>query len=188
MVSSNYYKYFYLLAAFTLINFVVINVWLVRQKQKSNEGQASKFTQDTELDSLAKNLASINLSQSFFKPISANLLNFVNNGEHSLWFMANGTLRPDSSNQLFSQLALWPDQVLNTSDRIVNQLMYIPFNYNKQEQMQKGKYKKILLDSDQISFEPELGRQKFQSCPVSTCELINDQKQADSADAIFFKV
>ena len=56
------------------------------------------------------------------------------------WFMSNGHMRPNNRLYPYHSLPLWPDQDSN-SDRIVNQLMYMPKDYDGKS----NKLKKILL-------------------------------------------
>lgn len=106
------------------------------------------------------------------------------------WFMKGGTLKPDPKNQVYQSLPLWPSQD-PSSDRIINQLMYIPSDY--EEIRRARKQKKIFLfhgRSERANLGLPLGRAKFlmDSCPVNTCELTIDPQDMESADAIFFKV
>lgn len=66
--------------------------------------------------------------------------------------------------------------------------MYIPYKYDKKKLIQEKKFKKILLPSGFDNNEIQIGRKKFEQCPVSTCELIIDRSQEDNVDAIFFTV
>lgn len=106
------------------------------------------------------------------------------------WFMKGGTVKPDPKNQVYQSLPLWPSQD-PFSDRIINQLMYIPPDY--EEIRRARKQKKIFLfhgRSERANLGLPLGRAKFlmDTCPVNTCELTIDPQDMESADAIFFKV
>lgn len=106
------------------------------------------------------------------------------------WFMKDGQVRPDQNNLLYQSLPLWPDQDFET-DRITNQLMYIPSNYN--EMKDSGKLKKIFLfhgRSERATLGLPLGQAKFimDKCPVNTCEITIDPLEMEDADAILFKV
>lgn len=106
------------------------------------------------------------------------------------WFMKGGTVKPDPKNEVYQSLPLWPSQD-PSSDRIINQLMYIPSNY--EEIRRARKKKKIFLfhgRSERANLGLPLGRAKFlmDKCPVNTCELTIDPQDMESADAIFFKV
>lgn len=107
-----------------------------------------------------------------------------------LWFMQSDGLRPESKpGNIFSNLPIWPDEDPE-SDRIVNQLMYIPVGYDAGQAVRN---KKIYLFYDRSGWDGHdlpLGQQKFlrDSCPVNTCELTVDAADMESADAIFFKV
>jgi len=98
------------------------------------------------------------------------------------WFMANGTKRPTP---IMSKLSVWPEE--SSDDRIVNQLMYLPNDYN---QTKKKRLKKILLYFGRGGWNDlAMGQTKFLSdnCPVNTCTLTANQAEAPTADAIFFK-
>lgn len=106
------------------------------------------------------------------------------------WFMKGGRVKPDPKNQVYQSLPLWPSQD-PSSDRIMNQLMYIPSDY--EEIRRARKRKKIFLfhgRSERANLGLPLGRAKFlmDACPVNTCELTIDPQDIESADAIFFKV
>lgn len=85
-------------------------------------------------------------------------------------------------------LTLWPDEDPN-SDRIINQLMFLP----KERDQEKRRNKKIYLFYGRTGWaekELPMGRDRFlaDGCPVSTCELTTDAKDAAEADVVFFKV
>lgn len=125
---------------------------------------------------------------------------------------------PSSNDARFSRLAIWPEGnhliikilISNFShlnfvlippmictetyhDRIVNQLMYMPENYDRDELNKRKKLKKILINEGKGKFnirEVPNGQKKFLSdnCPVNTCEIVRNQDDAETADAIIFKV
>lgn len=106
------------------------------------------------------------------------------------WFMKNGVVRPDTKNPVFHSLPLWPSEDPDI-DRIINQLMYIPPDYEVISR--EGKLKKIFLfhgRSERASLGLPLGRKQFllDKCPVNTCELTIDPQDIEEADAIYFKV
>ena len=111
------------------------------------------------------------------------------------WFMKNGSLRP--SPKYSSQLAIWPEEVSlqqidRNNDRIVNQLMYIPEEYNPKDYVPKGKLplKKILLYFGKNGWgDLMLGRSKFiqDKCPVHSCFLIDNVELIEEVDAVIFK-
>lgn len=113
------------------------------------------------------------------------------NIEERPWFMENGTLRPNGRDPLFTEMPIWPDESDPNDDRIINQLMYVPPNYNPLTLEKEKKLKKILLYFDRGGWRDlPLGRTKFLSdnCPVNTCSLTTSHKDIETADAIFFKV
>ncbi|XP_063706127.1 glycoprotein 3-alpha-L-fucosyltransferase A-like [Culicoides brevitarsis] len=77
------------------------------------------------------------------------------------------------------------------SDRIVNQLLYMPPNYeNYAKNLSLEKYKKISIVEPERwgAFEKgfyKLGTEMFKSCPVFTCTV--DNKDTSEADLVLFK-
>lgn len=111
------------------------------------------------------------------------------------WFMKNGTIK--ASQRYASRLAIWPEEVSGSNtdpniDRIVNQLMFVPLNYNPNHYLPRGKLplKKILLYFGKNGWgDLMLGRRKFlqDKCPVNTCFITDQTDQIESADAVIFK-
>lgn len=104
------------------------------------------------------------------------------------WFM-KGPVRP--SKQYAHQLAIWPEEEPG-DDRIVNQLMYIPPDYDEDQFVPRGKLplKKILLFNGKKSWGSlPLGRVQFieDKCPVSACEVVFNKYEISKADAVLFK-
>ncbi|XP_058984902.1 glycoprotein 3-alpha-L-fucosyltransferase A [Musca domestica] len=73
------------------------------------------------------------------------------------------------------------------SDRIVNQLMYVPTNY--EEIKSSGKLKTILLYNGLGPWNVKAGRDVFlrSKCPVDTCTITASRDQANTADMILYK-
>jgi glycoprotein 3-alpha-L-fucosyltransferase len=97
----------------------------------------------------------------------------------------NGTERPSIPEKKW-RLALWPEESPN-NDRILNQLMYLPKNY---EQIKKSQtLKKILLYFGSRNFGAVNGQQKFldDNCPVNTCTITVNKLEAPVVDAIIFE-
>lgn len=123
---------------------------------------------------------------------SSSELNFLTwSPKDKPWFMVNGSLIPNPNEITFSRLSLLPEDDEPWNDRIINQLMYIPQGYQS-DQLKKDDLKKILLHFDKSSWGQELpiGQDIFLQdlCPVNTCEITFDNRQASTADAILFKV
>lgn len=73
-------------------------------------------------------------------------------------------------------------------DRITNQLMFVPPNYNAIEQ--SGAHKTILLHNGLDAWNiKEDGNAHFvqQECPVYTCDITTNPEDADKADLVVFK-
>lgn len=101
-----------------------------------------------------------------------------------LWFLTNGTLRPDEV--IAQRLALWPDEGIESEDRIINQLMYVPIGYSPSV----AKKKTIFLYADDFDWgisTGAMGSFMFEDCPVKSCQLVNNS-MAPYADMIFMKV
>ncbi|XP_065361610.1 glycoprotein 3-alpha-L-fucosyltransferase A [Calliphora vicina] len=73
------------------------------------------------------------------------------------------------------------------NDRIVNQLMYVPPNY--EEIKTSGKLKTILLYNGLGPWNVKAGRDVFlrSKCPVDTCAITASRDQANTADMILYK-
>lgn len=70
------------------------------------------------------------------------------------------------------------------SDRIVDQLMYVPPDYNEETPI-----KKILVYNGLGSWSQEAGRSVFinSKCPVNRCTITVNREEAKDADAILYK-
>ncbi|XP_043474596.1 glycoprotein 3-alpha-L-fucosyltransferase A [Leptopilina heterotoma] len=101
------------------------------------------------------------------------------------WYMKGGKRRPQpalKNRQSGRRLArLWPDEDAK-DDRITNQLMFVPPDYNRTSDLP---YKKILIPHGMS--DAKVGHDIFtqHGCPVNTCTIIRDN-HAD-ADLILFK-
>jgi glycoprotein 3-alpha-L-fucosyltransferase len=107
------------------------------------------------------------------------------------WYMSGGkrwTLPAAKSPKSGSRMALlWPEEDPG-SDRITNQLMFVPPSLSTGESSDP-RLKKILLYYGLGSwFSLKPGRDMFREarCPVDTCTLTLDQKQTAEADAIVY--
>ena len=107
------------------------------------------------------------------------------------WFMKGGNFRPLSSlSNIYSSLPIFPHED-PSSDRIANQLMYIPANY--EQIIAENHPKKIYLADAFFSWsssEIVLGQERFlrDKCPVNTCTITIDPNEVNMADAVIFKV
>jgi len=109
------------------------------------------------------------------------------------WFFRNGEYYPKPAKTFSNRKArklhaprLFPHQDPH-SDRVVNQLMYVPHNY---EQIKaSGKLKTILLYNGLGPWNVKKGREIFlrSKCPVDTCELTANRDLAGVADMILYK-
>lgn len=73
------------------------------------------------------------------------------------------------------------------SDRITNQLMFVPPNYDKIRE--SGKLKEILLFNGLGPWNLKQGRDIFKNlkCPVNTCKVTANREHANRADLILYK-
>ncbi|KAH8242317.1 hypothetical protein KR032_000342 [Drosophila birchii] len=109
------------------------------------------------------------------------------------WFFKNGEYYPKPARTYSNRKArkrhaprLLPHQDPH-SDRITNQLMYVPHNY---EQIKaSGKLKTILLFNGLGPWNVKKGRDVFlkAKCPVDTCELTANRDLVSTADMILYK-
>ncbi|KAH8376430.1 hypothetical protein KR200_000319 [Drosophila serrata] len=109
------------------------------------------------------------------------------------WFFKNGEYYPKPAKTYSNRKArkrhaprLHPHQDPH-SDRITNQLMYVPHNY---EQIKaSGKLKTILLFNGLGPWNVKKGRDVFlkAKCPVDTCELTANRDLVSTADMILYK-
>ena len=107
------------------------------------------------------------------------------------WYMSGGTRWPlpaAKSRKSGRRMALlWPEEDPG-SDRITNQLMFVPPSSSAGESSGQ-RLKEILFYYGLGSWFPlKLGRDMFREarCPVDTCTITLDQKQTADADAIVY--
>lgn len=106
------------------------------------------------------------------------------------WFLENGTRYPEpakiSQKTGIRDAKLLPDEDPG-NDRILNQLMFVPPNYESIVHSQK--IKTILAYNGYISWwkikKQENVFKKF-NCPVNTCRLTNNQEERQTADLVLF--
>ncbi|XP_037937610.1 glycoprotein 3-alpha-L-fucosyltransferase A [Teleopsis dalmanni] len=98
------------------------------------------------------------------------------------WFFRNGDYYPKT----VQASKLFPHQD-PYSDRIVNQLMFVPPNY--EEFRQSGKLKSILLYNGLGPWNVKQGRDVFlrSMCPIDTCEITAHRERTQTADMILYK-
>ncbi|XP_050520643.1 glycoprotein 3-alpha-L-fucosyltransferase A-like isoform X2 [Daktulosphaira vitifoliae] len=84
----------------------------------------------------------------------------------------------------YSRRLVWPEELSN-GDRIMEQILFVPSNYNRET----APIKKILLyNGIGYSWEiPRLGQEEFIDCPVSSCSMTTDKSLAPLVEAILFK-
>ena len=107
------------------------------------------------------------------------------------WFLSGGTrwplpavISPTSGRRM---ALLWPEED-PSSDRITNQLMFVPPSSSTGESIGQ-KLKKILFYNGLGRWMPlKPGRDMFREyrCPVDTCSITLDQDQTIDADAIVY--
>ncbi|XP_022231071.2 glycoprotein 3-alpha-L-fucosyltransferase A-like [Drosophila obscura] len=104
------------------------------------------------------------------------------------WYFSNTEYnsRPPMANRIDKEHRLLPSQV-DKSDRIVNQLMYVPQSYHRI--VESGQLKTILLVHGLRQWNVKRGRDIFRiaKCPVHTCELTDDMQMASTADMMLHK-
>ena len=108
------------------------------------------------------------------------------------WYLSGGTRWPlpaaKSRKSGRRIAALWPHEDPG-SDRITNQLMFVPSSSSAGESNGQ-RLKKILIYNGLGSWTPlKPGRDVFTQarCPVDTCTITSEKAQAAEADAILYK-
>lgn len=94
------------------------------------------------------------------------------------WYMQGGKEYPENYK---GPLRLFPDQA--DGDRITEQLMYVPENYQDYD----SPVKEILLYNGLGTWGQTAGSRSFHNCPVSRCLLTDDREKAATVDAILYK-
>ncbi|KAI1301777.1 Glycoprotein 3-alpha-L-fucosyltransferase A [Halotydeus destructor] len=183
---------------FSCFTFVLVSYWADKFKVRLVNSNLVTYDEPVSLSLETRNALTdqhskaadidaqiIKLTASTFNRSLSSLLNIT--GQRP-WFMSKGYLRPKNHLYPFHNLPLWPQDVAD-DDRIVNQLMYVPENYVASEVKRN---KKIVLFFGRGGWNAQdlpMGQRRFlkDNCPVNTCELSMDLKEAAVADAIFFK-
>lgn len=94
------------------------------------------------------------------------------------WFFKGGTEYPENSK---GHLRLFPEQ--HEGDRIEEQLMYVPEEFQEYESPEKL----ILAYNGLGTWAQKSGSLAFHGCPVNRCSLTDDRNKAQDADAILYK-
>lgn len=105
------------------------------------------------------------------------------------WYFSNGDKYPNEArvnkktNRRIAKLFHHEDR----RDRITNQLMFVPPNY--EEIQASGKLKTILLYNGLGTWNVKAGRSVFiqSKCPVDTCTITPNRDSAKTADLILYK-
>lgn len=106
------------------------------------------------------------------------------------WYFAGGKRLPrpaKKSRKTRKRVAkLFPHEDV-WSDRITNQLMFVPPNYD--DTLKSRKHKTILLYNGLGPWNVKQGRETFTSlkCPVYTCNLTANRETAHTADLVLYK-
>lgn len=106
------------------------------------------------------------------------------------WYFAGGKRYPKTaklSRKTKKRIAKLHPNEDPWDDRITNQLMFVPPNY---DQIRKsGKHKTILLYNGLAPWNIKQGKDVFKQlkCPVNTCKLTAKRELADQADLILYK-
>lgn len=102
------------------------------------------------------------------------------------WYLQNGTRYPEpvplqNSSEYFQNL--FPVEG-NSNDRIVNQLMYVPPNYNKNKEIKTILSANGLVDWWSIKEGTDLFSNL--KCPVDRCRLTTNNSELSTADMVLF--
>lgn len=106
------------------------------------------------------------------------------------WYLAGGQRYPmpaKKSRKTHKRVAKLLPSEDPWSDRITNQLMFVPPNYEKIQE--SGKLKTILLYNGLGPWNVKEGRDVFtkNKCPVNTCRVTAKREVANKADLILYK-
>lgn len=94
------------------------------------------------------------------------------------WYFSGGLEFPEPSK---GESDLFPDQF--DGDRVIQQLMYVPENYEEFDEPSK-----IILTYNGLgTWGQKSGSVAFHGCPVNRCTLVTDKARAVDADAILYK-
>jgi len=154
--------------------FTYIKTNLIEKKNKTIEFSIENILNKTNLKFFSVEYNNLTLSP-------AKKLSYRQSSSERLWFMTNGSLRPDPKQS--EELAIWPNEGDLNDDRVINQLMFVPLGYSQQNSKLKTIY---LCGNDFNNIIPD-GKNPFPTCPVNSCEFVN-RSYAPNADLIFFKV
>lgn len=106
------------------------------------------------------------------------------------WYFAGGKRKPRPARKtrktrkrvakLFPHEDIW-------SDRITNQLMFVPPNYD--QTLESQKHKTILLYNGLAPWNVKKGRETFTNlkCPVYTCNITANREAVHTADLVLYK-
>lgn len=207
MIRYRYYCFWYiLLVAFILT--INILFWNNAEKKKylkallydndSNIGKESylplinPFRNKNPYDNVFQSLKQLRRNtRQLYQHFKLNQSHVMNGIVAKPWFMQNGTIQASKN----ENLALWPEEMIMDNmfmnDRIVNQLMFIPKDYDENDFVPIGKkaLKKILIAHKKGWNDLPLGRAQFlkDKCPVNACFILSNSKLIDHADAVIFK-
>lgn len=102
------------------------------------------------------------------------------------WYFKKGVKYPTPQTKEKRVLKLYQAEDPH-SDRIINQLMYVPPNYD--EIQEAGKLKVIYVANGLGSWNVKRGRDEFlkSKCPVDMCSITAAREKAPTADLIMYK-
>uniref|UniRef100_A0A182T609 Fucosyltransferase n=1 Tax=Anopheles maculatus TaxID=74869 RepID=A0A182T609_9DIPT len=106
------------------------------------------------------------------------------------WYFSQGMRYPKPARRnrkTNKRLARLLPSETSRGDRISNQLMFVPPNYETIKR--KGKLKTILLYNGLSPWNVKAGRDVFLSskCPISTCAITAQREKASTADLVLYK-
>ncbi|XP_058446761.1 glycoprotein 3-alpha-L-fucosyltransferase A [Malaya genurostris] len=154
--------------------------------QDSSKDELPFATDDNGLDRLRKDDTDARYQLDDLSPHSLSELSF---GERP-WYFSNGVRYPKPvrwNRKTNKRIARLLPSETQRGDRITNQLMFVPPNYEAIKR--KGKLKTILLYNGLGPWNVKAGRDVFlnSKCPVSTCSISAAREKAAMADLILFK-
>lgn len=105
-----------------------------------------------------------------------------------LFVLLDGVVRPTKSQNVSDSKVktrrVWPYENEN-ADRVEEQLMFVPLNY----QYENAPLKSILIYTGLYSWDVREGQHEFlrKECPVNRCSITSEIKKSKDVDAILFR-
>ncbi|VVC29302.1 Fucosyltransferase, N-terminal,Glycosyl transferase family 10 [Cinara cedri] len=180
------YGMFILVLFIIFLYCILINNWLVMNKTYSEQLWYKKHEAVISLDDIEQNPPTLESPDINVTPIP--VINWNKMAKSRLpWYFQDGTKVPNNIEPKHKTgprtSRIWPEEQNNT-DRIEEQLMFVPHNY----QYENSPMKKILINNSFNGCMINEGQTEFISndCPVDRCFITKNILEAENMDAIIF--